>query len=334
MKQLIRYTPEDLKKHTRWRWGETKMGQVLSTLPENSSLADHPARFVLLGIPEDIGVRANYGRPGAALAWNSFMDAFCNIQSNQYFKQEELLVLGTVACQDLMRDTEALQEDDPFFPTKIGGLVKELDARVSAIVKTVVQLDKIPVVIGGGHNNALGLLQGAFEALGKPINCINFDAHTDFRPTEHRHSGNGFSYARESGFMDRYFMMGLHRNYTSEAIWNLLESDPQCRFEGFEDWLQQDHSKRKEQYDKIKKWIGAGTFGIEVDLDCIAGMGSSAMSPTGFTLENIRAMLLQLKGHKNLSYLHFCEGAPAHEQFVGQVGKTLAALVSDQIATK
>jgi hypothetical protein len=27
------------------------------------------AKYVLLGIPEDIGIRANYGRPGSSSAW-------------------------------------------------------------------------------------------------------------------------------------------------------------------------------------------------------------------------------------------------------------------------
>jgi arginase family enzyme len=32
------------------------------------------------------------------------------------------------------------------------------------------------------------------------VNAINFDAHSDFRILEGRHSGNGFSYAYEEGF--------------------------------------------------------------------------------------------------------------------------------------
>ncbi len=33
------------------------------------------------------------------------------------------------------------------------------------------------------------------------INSINLDAHSDFRPAEGRHSGNGFRYAEEDGYL-------------------------------------------------------------------------------------------------------------------------------------
>jgi formiminoglutamase len=38
------------------------------------------------------------------------------------------------------------------------------------------------------------------------VNAINFDAHSDFRILEGRHSGNGFSYAYEEGFLKKYFI--------------------------------------------------------------------------------------------------------------------------------
>jgi formiminoglutamase len=39
------------------------------------------------------------------------------------------------------------------------------------------------------------------------VNAINFDAHSDFRILEGRHSGNGFSYAYEEGFLKKYFIL-------------------------------------------------------------------------------------------------------------------------------
>jgi formiminoglutamase len=49
------------------------------------------------------------------------------------------------------------------------------------------------------------------------VNAINFDAHSD-RILEGRHSGNGFSYAYEEGFLKKYFIFGLHENYTSKVF--------------------------------------------------------------------------------------------------------------------
>jgi formiminoglutamase len=50
------------------------------------------------------------------------------------------------------------------------------------------------------------------------VNAINFDAHSDFRILEGRHSGNGFSYAYEEGFLKNILFFGLHENYTSKVF--------------------------------------------------------------------------------------------------------------------
>ena len=64
---------------------------------------------------------------------------------------------------------------------KMSQLVEQIDKEVSHIVCTIVKAGKIPIIIGGGHNNAYGNIKGTALAKGKPINAINFDAHSDFR---------------------------------------------------------------------------------------------------------------------------------------------------------
>ena len=55
------------------------------------------------------------------------------------------------------------------------------DHTVSAVVRRITELGAIPIVIGGGHNNAYGCLKGSSEAKERSINCLNIDAHTDLR---------------------------------------------------------------------------------------------------------------------------------------------------------
>ena len=83
------------------------------------------------------------------------------------------------------------------------------------------QIDTL--IIGGGHNNAYGNIKGLALAKGIPVNAINFDAHTDFRAEEGRHSGNGFSYAYAEGFLKNYFIFSLQRNYTSDILFKTLK---------------------------------------------------------------------------------------------------------------
>jgi formiminoglutamase len=45
------------------------------------------------------------------------------------------------------------------------------------ILFNIIKLGKIPIIIGGGHNNAYGNIKGSALAKGK-LNAINFDAHS------------------------------------------------------------------------------------------------------------------------------------------------------------
>ncbi len=55
----------------------------LQFLPNLEELEKTSAKFVIFGIPEDIGVRANYGKAGTSNAWQEFLKAFLNVQENQ-----------------------------------------------------------------------------------------------------------------------------------------------------------------------------------------------------------------------------------------------------------
>ena len=90
MEHLIRFTAADLSKITNHRSGEIKFGERMQVIPENEPILDAlkkmEAQFVLFGIPEDIGVRANSGRPGAATALESAIRSIANIQHNRFCK--------------------------------------------------------------------------------------------------------------------------------------------------------------------------------------------------------------------------------------------------------
>ena len=330
---IIFYSREDLKKHTSWRWGEEKFGDTVGVVSSWEALQKSDATYVIVGIPEDVGVRANQGRPGAAKAWNSCLSALCNIQANAYTNPSNSIVLGEIDCKAQQENANALDTEDPFYPTKIGSLVKEIDDMVSDVIAQIVVADKIPVIIGGGHNNSFGNIKGVATALDVPINCINLDAHTDFRPLEHRHSGNGFSYAMEEGHLNKYYILGLHRNYTSDAVFeNMHSKKDQIAYSLFEDYLQS--TPFSELLEKAKKFCATKPFGLELDMDVIAAMGSSAISPSGFTIEQARQYVSYFSRLKNCKYIHICEGAPKHELHHNQVAKALSYLVSDMIATK
>ena len=222
MEKLIPFYINDLAKITNYRSGEIKFGEKMLTVPKEVDITEFlkhcDARYVLFGIPEDIGVRANFGKPGAASCWESAIRSIANIQSNQFCKGDELLILGRLDVSTEMEAVKDLDFNKTADRKKLSELVVEIDKEVAHIICTIVKAGKKPIIIGGGHNNAYGNIKGTALANGKPINAVNFDAHSDFRILEGRHSGNGFSYAYEEGFLHKYFIFGLHENYTSKKV--------------------------------------------------------------------------------------------------------------------
>lgn len=324
------YSKKDIFPFLKKRNGETKFGEKISFINTFENLKTHPAKYVLLGIPEDIGVRANYGNPGTSKAWEAALGNVLNIQHNHLTNVEKVILLGEIDCDTQMQQAEKISKDEPHSAEKLGELVSQIDHKVSEAVKTIIAAGKFPIIIGGGHNNSYGNLKGTSEALKKPVNCINFDAHTDFRALEHRHSGNGFSYAYENGFLNNYFIFGLHRNYTSDAVFKSMEKNSErVKFNLFETISIQETISFSEALQEAESFCCIENFGIELDMDAIEMMGSSAISPSGFSLTAARKFVSHFSKNPNAKYLHICEGAPTTGLFSNQVGKAIAYLVSD-----
>jgi len=308
------------------REGETKLGEKVVFLHPGekvisiTSLKQSSAKFVLLGIPEDIGVRANYGIGGANTAWKPALKAFLNLQQNPFLKGEDILVLGEFDIQDNTSVDVMLLRNS----------VKEIDDLVYPVIQTIIASGKTPIVIGGGHNNCYPIIKGVSLAKEGPINVLNIDAHTDLRnPNEGRHSGNGFSTAITNGFLDEYRIFGLHQNYVSEAQLNFIKANKHIKATYFEELLLNEQDV-PESLQTLLEDVKT-PLGLEIDLDSIAGILSSAATSTGFSLNGVRKLILSAQ--KDFCYLHICEGAMQLKDGRREdtIGKTIAYLISDFI---
>ena len=336
MEKLIPFYMGDLAKITNHRSGEIKFGEKMLTVPKNADvskfLIDCPARYVLLGIPEDIGVRANFGRPGAASAWESAIKSIANIQFNRFSKGNELLVIGQLDVSKEMEEVKGLDFLNIADRKKLSDTVVKIDKEVVHIICSIVKAGKIPIVIGGGHNNAYGNIKGTALAKGKPINAINFDAHSDFRILEGRHSGNGFSYAFEEGFLNRYFIFGLHENYTSKKVLSIIKKiHDRVRFNTYDEIAIRRQKDFYTEMERSHDFIKDDCYGIEIDLDAVPDIASSAMTMSGFSIEQVRRFTHFFGKNKNVAYLHICEGAPDLGEAKNShlIGKLIGYLVTD-----
>lgn len=342
MNYLKIYSRKTLSGFIRTREGETKLGEYVQvTSPKNldEGLKNSTATFVLLGLPEDIGVRANYGRGGAHTAWEPALSNILNVQSHSFLKGDELLVLGHIDFSDLMQRSYKLNLKKEGSVHKLRKLCAEVDERVAAIIQRIVQAGKIPLIVGGGHNNSYSNIKGAalgLKAAGKiknaSIHCINCDAHSDFRPLEGRHSGNGFSYAFQEGFLSRYAIVGLHENYNSEAVLNQLKSEPKrIKFSFLEDISIREKKSFRQVVAEAIRFTSTDFYGLELDMDAIENIPSSAKTSSGISTNQARQYVSLGAQNKRVAYLHIAEAAPvlSHIKADNKTGKLIAYLLTD-----
>ncbi len=341
MENIIRFTENNLTKYTSYRSGEIKFGERILTIPKDEETTDFlkkcDAAFVLIGIPEDIGVRANFGRPGTDSAWESAIKNIVNIQHNKFLKGSNLVLLGHIDTGAAMEKAATLDAATKDGRKALSDLVEKIDKDIAHTICQVLQAGKVPVIIGGGHNNAYGNIKGTALAKGRPVNAINFDAHTDFRQLEGRHSGNGFSYAFEEGFLKNYFIFGLHENYASKGVFeNIRKHNDRIRYNTYEQIAVRKEKGFSSEMHHAAEFIASEAFGIEIDLDSIPGVASSAITPTGFSAERVRQFIHYFGAYENAAYLHICEGAPSldNEKNSHLTGKLIAYLVTDFMKAK
>jgi len=344
MQRFRFYNKEDVLTLTKIRRFETKLGERVQLVNNREQfeqvLEKSNAKYVLFGIPEDIGVKANGGVGGTNTAWFPFLNAFLNIQSSDFLQGDEIMLLGHFDFSDV---ETLIEENAHGHDEKIEAYrhaVTLVDEDVEELTKIITARNKIPIAIGGGHNNAYPLIKGAAKGLNKAgvlqlaqINCINLDAHTDYRPAEGRHSGNAFRYAEDDGYLQKYCVIGVHENYIPQNVWIDIVNNPFIDLITYEDVFI--HEKRN----FIQSVAHATGFtedmhtGIELDLDCIEHTLSSAITPSGITALHARKYISFAATDCKVAYLHICEGA----SFLNDgrkndtTGKLISYLVSDFI---
>ncbi|WP_046758037.1 formimidoylglutamase [Kordia jejudonensis] len=330
------YTKELLDTYINLRKGETKFGERVTTLAAadhlETALQESNAKYVLLGIPEDIGIMANRGKAGAVTAWKATLRLLLNTQHNAVNNGKRVLILGHLDFSEWLQTAKKLDTNALDYYEQLSSLVSKIDEEVSYLIFQIVKAGKKPIIIGGGHNNAYGNIKGTALGTSTAINVVNFDAHTDFRSLEGRHSGNSFSYAFKYGFLQKYFMFGLHENYTSKKVFNTLEEyADRLHYNTFESIEIRQEQGYTFQLHRALDFIKNCPFGVEIDCDSIENIPSSAMTPSGFSANQARAFASFFGKHKNAAYLHLCEAAPnendADEMY--RVGKLLSYLITD-----
>jgi formiminoglutamase len=160
---------------------DPRLGEIIAAW--NGDVAALTAgRAVLIGFPQDEGVRRNHGRPGAAEAPHEIRQRLFRLTPYDGPTDTDLtgappLDLGNI---------------------RVRGSLEESQQALGAVVAAVLERGAVPVVLGGGHETAYGHYLG-YAALRRKVGIINLDAHLDVRPCPdgRGHSGSPFRQAME-----------------------------------------------------------------------------------------------------------------------------------------
>lgn len=312
--EFIPFTKIHIDQLTSVREGEVKLGECIQ--------AGHSkdAKYVIFGICEDIGPQANHGNSGSKNAFFPTITKLLNMQSNRRYSGKNMAIGGYIEQHCSFTNIEEARS-----------LVKELDEVVTKLIEPVFKNNQIPIIIGGGHNNAYPILKAYFEAKEKPLEVVNLDPHADCRLIEGRHSGNPFSYAKKDGFLDFYTVLGLHSAYNSETILTYL-NDMGFYYSYFEEYLILPEKLDSDLQTLIIR--SNEPLGIELDMDSIKFMPSSAYTPSGLSVELARKFIMRLASSKRpAAYLHLPEAAPKNEHEKKIISKSMAYLIHDFVST-
>ncbi|PTB92073.1 arginase [Marivirga lumbricoides] len=313
---------ESLNRICKPRKGETKLGE---TIPIGSEFTQSTAKFVVIGIQESIGVKANLGIGGTHSAWQAFLASFLNIQDTHKLHGEKIHLLGTFDFAPIVKEAGSAED--------FRQLVPLMDEAIAPLIEAIVAAHKIPVIIGGSHANAYPIIKGVSAAKKQAISVINLDAHADFRPLEGRHSGNPFSTAKKEGVLADYCILGLHENYNSQNMLSEMDQQKGIHYYFWEDIYLRKKITFEAALQDFLQLTTQNQCGIELDTDSIAGVLSSAKTPSGFSTNEARYYAYQCAHQLLPSYFHVCEAAAELEtgQKDSGTGKLLSYLVSDFI---
>jgi formiminoglutamase len=164
----------------------------------HSKVFDGKLGFALLGFCCDEGIRRNQGRVGARNGPDAIRKELANLPCS-FSRQTTLFDAGNIWCLD-----------------------QDLKASQNALAKAVTKIRELglfPLVLGGGHETALGHYWGHRRLMEennlKPaIGIVNFDAHFDLRPLPV--GGSSGTMFRE--IADECVDLGLDFNYLCLGI--------------------------------------------------------------------------------------------------------------------
>lgn len=319
----------EVEKMTQNRRFETKIGERIIIKDSEQDLATFldksPCKFVIFGVPEMIGAEANREVGSSDTVWHSAIRTLLNFQSNTFLDGSEILLLGYFDFSDLQSliDANASHAEERLEAQRHA--VSVIDAEVEQLMNLITRYRKLPLVMGGGHNNSYPCIKGAAKGWNKAeiielsqLNVINFDKATEYGPTEGRHGANAMRYAEEDGYLKKYFVLGVQEGHISQNIWIDIVNNPFMDCITFEDIFIHKKQRLKSALSQAAVFTEDSLTGIEFDMNLLET--DCALRPL-----DARRYMVWVAQIVRPAYLYICGGYNSHPDRNGQLAGQLIA---------
>jgi formiminoglutamase len=280
------------------RADDPRLGEIIEVW-QGDDAALSAGRAVLIGFPQDEGVRRNGGRIGAAEAPNEIRRWLYRLtpsdcQRNIHLTDQPPLDLGNV---------------------RISGELEGTQGMLGEVVAAVLSRGAIPIVLGGGHETAYGHFLG-YAAEQRKVGIINIDAHLDLRPTVDGkgHSGSPFRQVLEHPTHplrgEHYVCLGTQPHAVSRQHW-LFARERGCTIR----WCDEvRHSLQQTFLDEYNRLSSGGCqVYVTMDADAVQASevpGVSAPNSMGLTSAGVAACAFLAGSLARISSLDLVEINP------------------------
>jgi formiminoglutamase len=268
---------------------DLRLGEIV----KNTCYQD--CEIVILGCPQDEGVRRNGGRIGAALAPDLIREQFYKLTN--FGINAKIFDAGN---------------------TKIKGSLEEIHERQTETVKQLLSDDKTLIILGGGNDISYPDCRALSEIFGaENILALNIDAHFDVRADEIRNSGTPYRQLLEEKLVlpVNFFEVGWQKQLNSQTYHQYLK-DLSVNLTGFEEL---DLKIFKEKMEAV---LNSQSFAVErkifwgFDVDAVCAKdapGVSASNPLGLSAKEF-VQLAEFAGVKeNSKIIEFTEMNPKYD---------------------
>lgn len=273
---------------------DPRLGEIVSSDAEHYESSG----IVILGCPQDEGVRRNGGRVGAAEAPDAIRKQFYRLTT--FNIRNRIFDLGNISVE---------------------GTLEDVHERHTTAVKQLLADGKRVIVIGGGNDISFADGVAMAETYGPEWWIgVNIDAHLDVRLADQRNSGTPYRQLLDGGFLrpDYFYEVGYQTHLASPVYYNYIRDLGVHRIS-----LEMLRSRAEadiELKEGIREtFIGHSSslstfFGFDMDAVRMADApGTSAPSPLGLRAGEFIQLVKYAASLANTKIIEFSEVNPRHD---------------------